>query len=80
MIGKNIPVMLAHSTELSSMRVPKAEFPILERLKKNDAIIGCLPKTNKNEVAKYNAKPIILLMAYMHNLLEKEDYENEGIA
>jgi hypothetical protein len=79
MIGKNIPVILAHSSELSKMRVPKEEFPILDRLKRIDEVKEMLPKTKQGEPPKVNAKPIILLMSYMYNLISEKDYENEGI-
>lgn len=74
MIGKNIPVILAHSSELAQMRVPKDEFSILDRLKRCEEVKEILPKTKSGEAAKYNAKPIILLMAYMHSLINKEEY------
>ena len=66
MIGKNIPVILAHSSELSKMRVPYNEFVVLDRLKRLEEIKEVIPKTKKGETPKVNAKPIILLMAYMH--------------
>merc|ERR1711970_1586948 len=49
MIGKNIPVILAHSAELSRMRVPKAEFATLARLKRVEEIKEVLPKTKSGE-------------------------------
>jgi translocation protein SEC63 len=80
MIGKNIPVILAHSAELSKMRVPKEEFAVLDRLKRLDDIKEVIPKTKQGEPPKVNAKPVILLMAYMHSHLTDKDYEIEGIS
>ena len=80
MIGKNIPVILAHSSELSKMRVPKEEFAVLDRLKRLDDIKEVIPKTKQGEPPKVNAKPVILLMAYMHSHLTPKDYEIEGIS
>jgi hypothetical protein len=80
MIGKNIPVILAHSAELSKQRVPKDEFAVLDRLKRIEAVKEVLPKTKAGEAPKANAKPIILLMAYMHKLISEEDFKCEGIS
>ena len=73
MLGKQIPGILAHSSEFSTMKVrSKEELEILKRIKMRDEVKEAIPKqTDKRPPVQ--VKPICLLMAYMYGIFNDED-------
>lgn len=79
MLGKQIPGILAQTVEFSAMKVKsKDELSVLQRIKMSDDVKEAIPK-QKTDKPPVQAKPICLLMGYMHNLLKDEDYQIESI-
>mmetsp|Transcript_12382 Transcript_12382/g.20802 ORF Transcript_12382/g.20802 Transcript_12382/m.20802 type:complete len:178 (+) Transcript_12382:808-1341(+) len=81
MNGKQIPGILAHSSEFSVMKVrSKEELEILKRIKEDDRVKEAIPKVKAEDTRKQvQVKPICLLMGYMYDLLEEDHLKNEGI-
>jgi len=86
MTGKQIPGILAHSQELSAMRVRnEAELAILRRIRAADVVKEALPKVSAKkekqgqDQSQVQVKPICLLVGYMNNLLTDADFESEGL-
>jgi hypothetical protein len=79
LLGKQIPGILAHSSEFATMKVrSKEELEILKRIKMKEEVKEAIPKqTDKRPPVQ--VKPICLLMAYMYNIFNEEDLQNEGI-
>jgi len=79
LLGKQIPGILAHSSEFATMKVrSKDELEILKRIKMKEEVKEAIPKqTDKRPPVQ--VKPICLLMAYMYNIFNEEDLQNEGI-
>lgn len=83
MLGKHIPAMMAHSSELCSenkdMRVrSKEELAVLNRIKNHADVKDSIPKQKEGKPV-VNVKPICLLMGYMHNLFTQEEQNDELI-
>lgn len=81
MLGKQIPVVFAHSHEFSKMTVRNQdEFNVLKRIKAEEHVKDVIPKQGKNDKKpQVQVKPIVLLMGYMYNLLTEEDMKDEGL-
>ena len=86
MTGKQIPGILAHSQELSAMRVrSEAELAILRRIRAADVVKEALPKVSAKkekqgqDQSQVQVKPICLLVGYMNKLLTDSDFELEGL-
>lgn len=79
MTGKQIPGMMAHSVEFSKIKVKsKEELDILMKIKNCSEVKDSIPKDRPNQ-PKVNVKPICLLMGYMYDLFEEEDYKLETV-
>lgn len=86
MTGKQIPGILAHSQELSAMRVrSEGELQRLRRLRSDDAVKEALPKVSakkdkQGQDSQVQVKPICLLVGYMNGILTDDDKADEGLA
>lgn len=70
MLGKHVPVIIAHATELRSMKVrSQDEFKVLSKYKSIDVVKEVIPKQNDPRFS-VQVKPICLIMAYMYDLWE----------
>jgi len=76
MTGKHIPAIIAHATELRTMKVKdKAEFGVLTKYKSMDKIKEAIPKQTKDPRFQLQVKPICLIMAYMNDLWDQKDLD-----
>ena len=79
MLGKQIPGIMAQSVEFSLMKVrSKDELQMLMKIKQDDRVKEAIPKQKEGK-KQIQVKPICLLTGYMYDLLDKEDYADEGI-
>jgi len=75
MLGKHIPVIIAHAIELRQMKVKsKQEFDVLTKYKSMDVIKEVIPKQNDPRFS-VQVKPICLIIAYMYDILDQEDID-----